>query len=79
MPNLIPEKPWTHISADFITKLPIAQEYDSILVVVDRLMKMVHFIPTTEKMSAEGLARLFRDNVWKLHRLPESIVSDRGL
>ena len=40
---------------------------------------MVHFIPTTEKMLAEGLARLFRDNVWKLHGLPESIVSDRGL
>ena len=79
MPNSIPEKPWTHISADFITKLPLAQEYDSILVVVDRLTKMVHFIPTTEKTSAEGLARLFRDNVWKLHRLPESIISDRGL
>jgi len=63
MPNSIPEKPWTHISADFITKLPLAQGYDSILVVVDRLTKMVHFIPTTEKMSAEGLARLFRDNV----------------
>jgi len=39
---------------------------------------MVHFIPTTEKISAEGLARLFRDNVWKLHGLPESIISDRG-
>jgi len=38
---------------------------------------MVHFIPTTEKISAEGLARLFRDNVWKLHGLPESIISDR--
>jgi len=63
MPNLIPEKPWTHISADFITKLPIAQGYNSILVVVDRLMKIVHFIPITEKTSAEGLARLFRDNV----------------
>jgi len=78
MPNLIPEKPWTHISADFITKLPIAQGYNSILVVVDRLMKMVYFIPTTEKTSAEGLARLFRDNVWKLHGLSGSIVSDRG-
>jgi len=78
MPNSIPEKPWIHISADFITKLPIAQGYDSILVVVDRLMKMVYFIPTTEKTLAEGLARLFRDNVWKLHGLPESIVSDRG-
>jgi len=78
MPNSIPERPWTHISADFITKLPLAQGYDSILVVVDRLTKMVHFIPTTEKMSAEGLARLFRDNVWKLHGLPESIILDRG-
>jgi len=40
---------------------------------------MVHFIPTTEKTTAGGLARLFRDNVWKLHGLPESIISDRGL
>ena len=39
---------------------------------------MVHFIPTTERTSAEGLARLFRDNMWKLHGLPKSIISDRG-
>ena len=78
MPNSIPEKLWMHISADFITKLSLVQGYDSILVVVDRLTKMVYFIPTTEKTLAEGLARLFRDNVWKLHRLPESIISDRG-
>jgi len=77
MPNSIPEKPWTHISVDFITKLPLAQGYDSILVVVDRLTKIVHFIPTMEKTSAERLAWLFRDNVWKLHSLPESIISDR--
>ena len=63
MPNSIPEKQWMYILADFITKLPLAQGYDSILVVVDWLTKMVHFIPTTEKTSAEGLARLFRDNV----------------
>ena len=69
MPNSIPKKPWTHISADFITKLPIAQRYDSILVVVDKLTKIVHFIPTTEKTLAEELVRLFRDNVWKLHGL----------
>jgi len=58
--------------------LPLAQGYDSILVIVDRLMKMVHFIPTTEKKSAEELARLFRNNVWKLYGLPKSIISDRG-
>ena len=78
MPNEAPEKPWTHITADFITKLPLAQGYDAILVVCDRLTKMAHFIPTTDKTSAEGLARLFRDHVWKLHGLPESIISDRG-
>jgi len=78
MPNIVPEKPWTHISADFITKLPLAQRYDSILVVCNRMTKMAHFVPTTEKTSAEGVARLFRDNVWKLHGLPESIITDRG-
>ena len=45
----------------------------------DRLSKMTHFMATTKRTSAEGLARLFRDNVWKLHRLPENIMSDRGL
>ena len=78
MPNSIPDRAWTHISADFITKLPLVQGYDSILVVVDQFTKMAHFVPTTEKTTAEGLARLFRDNVWRLHGLPESIISDRG-
>ena len=50
-----------------------------ILVVCDMLSKMMHFVATTEGTSAEGLARLFRDNVWKLHRLLESVVLDRGL
>jgi len=39
---------------------------------------MTHFVATTEETLAGGLARLFRDNVWKLHGLPESVVSDRG-
>jgi len=76
--NSIPEKLWMYILADFITKLLLAQGYDSILVVVDRLTKMVHFILTTEKMLAGGLVRLFRDNMWKLHGLPESIILNRG-
>ena len=63
MPNLILEKPWTHILVDFITKLLLAQGYNSILVVVNKLTKMVYFISTTEKTLVERLARLFRDNV----------------
>ena len=78
MPNSIPDKTWSHISADFITKLPLAQGYDSILVVVDWFTKMAHFVPTTKKTTAEGLAQLFRDNMWKLHRLSKSIILDRG-
>jgi len=78
MPNSIPEKPWIHILADFITKLPLAQEYNTILVVVDQLTKMVYFILTTERTSVEGLARLFRNNIWKLYSLSKNIISDRG-
>jgi len=79
MPNAIPEKPWSHILADFITKLPLAQGYDAILVVCDRFSKMAHFIATTEKILAEGLTELFWDHVWKLHGLLESIILDRGV
>ena len=63
---------------DFITKLPLVVEKDAILVVCDRLSKITHFVATIEEILAKGLARLFRDNIWKLYRLPESIVSDRG-
>jgi len=77
-PNQVPERPWQHISVDFITKLPVSKGHDSILVVCDRFSKMSHFVVTTEKTTAEGLARIFRDNVWKLHGLLESVISDRG-
>ena len=63
---------------DFIIKLPIVAEKDAILVVCDRLSKIAYFVATIEGMLVEGLARLFRDNIWKLHGLPESVVSDRG-
>ena len=73
----IPEKPWTHLTVDFITKLPVVAGKDTILVVYDRLSKMTHFVAATEGTLAEGLARLFRDNVWKLNGQPESVVLDR--
>ena len=59
----VPEKLWTHLMVDFITKLLIVAGKDAILVVCDRLSKMMYFVATTEGTSAEGLARLFRDNV----------------
>jgi len=74
----VPQKTWTHLTVDFITKLPVVAGKDAVLVVCDRLSKMTHFVAITEGTSVEGLARLFRDNVWKLHGLLESVVSDRG-
>jgi len=62
-PNQVPKKPWQHISVDFIMKLSMSKGYDSILVVCDRFLKMSHFVAMTEKMMAEELVRLFRDNV----------------
>ena len=74
----VPEKLWTHLTVDFITKLLVVAGKDVILVVCNRLSKITYFVATTEGTSAEELARLFRDNIWKLHRLPESVISDRG-
>ena len=73
MVNKVPEKTQMYLIVDFITKLPLVAEKDAILVVCNRLSKITHFVATTE-----GLARLFRDNMWKLHRLPESVISNKG-
>ena len=59
----VPEKPWTYILVDFITKLLVVAGKNAILVVYDRLSKMMHFVATMEGTSAKGLARLFRNNV----------------
>ena len=77
MPNAVLERPQTHIIVDFITKLLLAQEYDSILVVCNRITKMAHFVLTTEKTSAKEVARLFQNNIQKLYSLPKSIITDR--
>ena len=74
----VPEKLWTHLIVDFITKLPVVAGKNVILVVCNQLSKMTHFVATIEGTLAEELVRLFQNNVWKLHRLLKSVVSDRG-
>ena len=76
--NTVPEKLQQHMSVDFITKLPKSKDHDSILVVCDRYFKILHFIVMIEKITAERLVRLFRNNMQKLHGLPESVILDRG-
>src|SRR5271167_1741755 len=75
----IPEGPWQMIHYDFIVGLPKSHGYDAILTVVDRFTKMAHFIPTTEKVTAEGTAKLLLHNIWKTHGMPIEMVMDRGV
>ena len=64
---------------DFITHLLESSGYDAILVVVDQLTKIKHFIPCNGTCNAEEVAQLFVKHVWKLHSLPKTIISNRGL
>ena len=62
---------------DLITKLSLVVGKDTILVICNRLFKMIYFIVITEEILPEELARLFQDNVWKLYELRESVISNR--
>jgi RNase H-like domain found in reverse transcriptase/Reverse transcriptase (RNA-dependent DNA polymerase)/Integrase zinc binding domain/Chromo (CHRromatin Organisation MOdifier) domain/Retroviral aspartyl protease len=74
----IPSRPWESISMDLITCLPkTANGHDAIFTVVDRLTKLAHFLPTTTTVTAPQLAQLFFDQIFRLHGLPTSIISDR--
>ena len=76
MTNKILEKPWTHLIVDLITKLLLVAGKNTILVAYNKLSKMTHFVATTKGILAEKLMRLFRNNMWKLHRLSESVISN---
>jgi hypothetical protein len=77
-PSETPEAPWDTISVNFIVELPESHGYDTIMYVVDSLTKHVHFIPTHTTINAEGTALLFFKEVWRHHRTPQVVVSDRG-
>ena len=77
-PLPIPMAPWQDISMDFLTDLPPSDGFDSVFVVKDRFTKMAHFIPCSKAIDAEATAKLFKSEVFRLHGLPKSIVSDRG-
>ena len=74
---LIPPVIWKDISMDFITGLPKSGNKSIIMVVVDRLSKYAHFCALQHPFTASTVAQLFMDQVFKLHGMPHSIVSDR--
>ena len=77
-PLPIPETPWSSIATDFIVELPPSEGYNAISVWIDRLTKMAHFVPCSTTTTADDLATLFINNIFKLHGLPKQVISDRG-
>ena len=79
-PLQIPKCKWEQISMDFITGLNKTKNgFDSIYVVIDYLSKRGHFIPCTINITGTEVAKLFINNIYKLHGLPKVIISDRVL
>jgi len=74
-----PSQKWEQVSLDLITQLPPTKGagYDAIVVFVDRLTKRVHLAPSYTSITAEGMAQIFYDTVFKHHGVPRVLISDR--
>jgi hypothetical protein len=78
-PIPIPDIAWQLITMDFIEALPKSEGKDTILVVVDELTKYSHFIPLSHPFTNKSIVQIFIDNIFKLHGLPLTIITDRDL
>ncbi|KAH0987767.1 hypothetical protein GBA52_014944 [Prunus armeniaca] len=77
-PLPIPQWKWEHITMDFVFKLPRTQnKHDGVWVIVDRLTKSAHFLPVRANYTLNKLAKIFIDEIVRLHGVPVSIISDR--
>ena len=74
----VPNLKFESVSMDFIVGLPKTRSnFDSIMMVVDRLTKIAHFIPTATTVTAYGVAELFMREIFRHHGIPHEIISDR--
>ena len=69
-PLELPQRKWDHVAIDFITGMPLFEGKNTILTIVDKATKMCHFVPCAETVSAKDVARLYWNNVGKLHGIP---------
>jgi hypothetical protein len=76
-PLPVPAASWEIVSMDFVEGLPTSGSANAILVVIDKFSKPVHFIALKHLFMAKTAAQLFLDNVYRLHGMPKSIISDR--
>ena len=74
--NAVPDAPWEIISVDLIGPLPESKGKNAIMVVVDRFSKMIWLFPVSTKITFQGVAKIFRDEIFKLHGIPKKVISD---
>jgi len=72
-----PKTPWEEISIDIIGPLPKSKDKDAILVVVDQFSKMIRLMAITTSISSSEVARIYQNNIWKIHSIPKKIISNR--
>ena len=76
----IPEWKWDTISMDFITGLHVTNHrHDAIMVVVDQFSKVAHFVPIRSSYNAAMVAKIYMEQIVRLHKIPKKIISDRYL
>ena len=73
-PHDVPEGLWQTITVDLIGELPESNGFNTICVLVDRFSKQIHAVPTTTHLTAEGMAKIYRGHVFRLHGLPQKII-----
>src|ERR1700751_372660 len=76
-PLPIPTRPWEEITWDLIGPLPESNGYNAILVIVNRFTKALIVQETNTEVTAEGVARIFIERVFRNHGAPRKIYSDR--
>ena len=76
-PLSVPDRAWKVVSLDFIEGLPKSHGCFVILVIIDKFSKYGHFIPLAHPYTAMSVAQLYFTHVYKLHGLPEAMISDR--
>jgi len=74
----ISKTPWEEISIDVIGPLPKSEDKDAILVVVNRFSKMIRLMAIMTSISSSEVARIYWDDIWKIHGILKKIISDRG-
>jgi len=78
-PLEIPQGPWQEININIVGPLSKSNEMDAIVVIVDQFTKIIQLKTTMTNISSKGMAKIYRDEIWKLHGVLRKILSDQGL